>query len=183
METRPKNPHRSNPRPATHPMLYSALFLPTRQEKKPPHSTFSATKTVQSILRHKKVSKNPIMIRRDAIALTRFRALGGPTQERPNRSSFVRVRHCWRTVFTGTSNNLDCGTMRTSVVVRGLPNAANKASPAFALRSWRFRGLRKTGGHSRAARHGPSGALLASQGARLRRRLFATARPAAVRPR
>jgi signal transduction histidine kinase len=45
-------------------MLYRALFLPTRQEKKPPQSTFSATKTVQSILRHKEVSKNPIMIRR-----------------------------------------------------------------------------------------------------------------------
>lgn len=36
--------------PCHSPMLYSALLLPTRQEKKPPQSTFSATKTVQSIL-------------------------------------------------------------------------------------------------------------------------------------
>ena len=72
-------------------MLHRALLLPTRQEKKQPQSTFSAPKTVQSILRHKKASKNPIMMSKDAIALTRFRALGGPTQERPNRSSFIRA--------------------------------------------------------------------------------------------
>ena len=72
-------------------MLYRALLLPTRQENKPPQSTFSATKTVQSILRHKKASKNPIIVSRDAISLTRFRALGGPTQEPLNRSSFIRA--------------------------------------------------------------------------------------------
>jgi hypothetical protein len=72
-------------------MPHRALLLPTRQEKKPPQSTFSAAKTVQSILRHKMASKNPIMMSRDAISLTRFRALGGPTQECPNRSSFIRA--------------------------------------------------------------------------------------------
>ena len=77
--------------PCHSPMLYSALLLPTRQEKKPPQSTFSAPKTVQSILRHKMASKNPIMMSKDAISLPRFRALGGPTQERPNRSSFIRA--------------------------------------------------------------------------------------------
>ena len=72
-------------------MLYSALLLPTRQEKKPPQSTFSATKTVQSILHHKMVSKNPIMMSRDAISLSRFRALGRLSQGRLNRSSFIRA--------------------------------------------------------------------------------------------
>ena len=72
-------------------MLYSALPLPTRQEKKPPKWIFSAPKTVQSILRHKMASKNPIMMSKDAISLPRFRALGRLSQGRLNRSSFIRA--------------------------------------------------------------------------------------------
>ena len=50
-----------------------------------------ASNPVQSRLNFEQRMKIPIMIRRDAIALTRFRALGGSTQARPNRSSFVRT--------------------------------------------------------------------------------------------
>jgi hypothetical protein len=72
-------------------MLDRALLLPTRPEKKPPQRIFNAPKTVQSILRHKKASKNPIMMSKDAISLPRFRALDRPTQGHPNRSSFIRA--------------------------------------------------------------------------------------------
>jgi hypothetical protein len=50
---------------------------------------------------------------RDAIALTRFRALGGPTQERLNRSSFIRAAFRIRLYMTLeariTSNFLEPG--------------------------------------------------------------------------
>ena len=53
--------------------------------------TMAVSNSVQSRLNFEQRTKTPIMIRRDAISLPRFRALGGSTQERPNRSSFVRT--------------------------------------------------------------------------------------------
>ena len=50
-----------------------------------------ASNPVQSHLNFEQSQKTRIVMNQDAISLPRFRALGGSTQERPNRSSFVRT--------------------------------------------------------------------------------------------
>jgi hypothetical protein len=48
-------------------------------------------KIAHTVFAHEKRLKIPIMIRRDAISLTCFRAFGGPAQKSSSRSSYFRA--------------------------------------------------------------------------------------------
>jgi hypothetical protein len=80
-----------------------------------------------------KASKNPIMMSRDAISLTRFRALGGPTQERLNRSSFIRAYFRIRRYMTLeariTSNFLEPSDAEARPQGTGSGRASNGSPP------------------------------------------------------
>jgi len=58
----------------------------------PTHSNHAQKRKIaHSVFAHEKRMKIPIMIKRDAISLTCFRAFGGPAQKSSNRSSFIRA--------------------------------------------------------------------------------------------